>query len=377
MWVKRLLAKQDEGSWKIYPQRLLSKLLHNYSFQCNFELKKVKFLMQPFYKQLFEAWGKVKEDSGEDPFKLRREIIWMNRNITIAGKVVCYKDWYKNGIILMHDILKEDGDFKSILDLEAEHNIQIKVMDYNSLLDAIPAAWKRALKKMKIPTQAISNQEQPYLTCSNRLLALGIISNRDIYWEMIAKKKIKPICVNKWCTTFNIEAEDWKSIFKLYANIKDTRTKTFQFKILNSLLPCNLYLKRIGKSDTDKCTKCNLLDDQTHYLIECHEVASIWKHLTRWWKGLTNQEIILSSRDITLGLESRPQKIVKKAQLDEIILAVKWRIYANKQLEEDTCFYQILCSIRNMIYIQKLIARRKNKDGEHSIIWGEISDYLT
>jgi hypothetical protein len=194
---------------------------------------------------------------------------------------------------------------------------------------------------------------------------------------MIAKKKIKPICANKWCTTFNIEAEDWKSIFKLYAEIKDTRTKTFQFKILNSLLPCNLYLKRIGKSVTDKCAKCNLLDDQTHYLIKCHEVASIWKHLTRWWKGLTNQEIILSSRDITLGLESRPQKIVKKAQLDEIILAVKWRIYANKQLEEDTCFYQVLCSIRNMIYIQKLIARRKNKDGDHSIIWGEISDYLT
>jgi hypothetical protein len=112
-------------------------------------------------------------------------------------------------------------------------------------------------------------------------------------------------------------------------------------------------------------------------LIECNEVDSIWKHLTRWWKGLTNQEIIFNSRDITLGLEPRPGKIAKKTQLDDILLAVKWRIYANKQLGEDTCFYQILCSIRNMIYIQKLIARRKNKDDEHSAIWGEISDYLT
>jgi hypothetical protein len=285
--------------------------------------------------------------------------------------------WYKNGIILLHDILKEDGEFKSVLDLETEYHIQIRVMDYNSLLAAIPIAWKRAVKKMKIPNQAVSNQEQPYLTCSGRLMALGIISNRDIYWEMVSKKTIKPICANMWCEMFNIEMDDWKSIYNLYTKIKDTRSKAFQFKILNNLLPCNLYLKKIGKSDTDKCTKCNMLDDQTHYLIKCNEVDSIWKHLARWWKGLTNQEIAFSSRDIILGLEPRPQKIFKKSQLDDILLVVKWKIYANKQLGEDTCFYQILCSIRNMIYIQKLIARRKNKDGDHSIIWGEISDYLT
>jgi hypothetical protein len=377
MWVRRLLAKNDEGSWKIYPQRFLSKLLYGHSFQCNFDLKKVKFPMQPFYKQLFEAWGKIKENPGDDPFKLRREVLWMNENITIARKVVCYKDWYRNGIILLHDLLKEDGDFKSVVDLERIHQIQIKVMDYNSLLAAIPVPWKRALKKMKIPTQAISNQEQPYLTCSSRLLALGIMTNRDIYWEMVSRKKIKPICAYKWCTMFNIEMDEWKSIYKMYAEIKDTKIKAFQFKVLNNLLPCNLYLKRIGRSDTDKCTKCNMLDDQTHYIVKCHEVDSIWKHLTRWWKGLTNQEIVFSSRDITLGLEPRPQQIAKKKQLDEILLAVKWRIYANNQLGENTCFYQILCSIRNMIYIQKLIARRKNKDAEHSIIWGEISDYLT
>jgi hypothetical protein len=49
MWVKRLLAKNQEGSWKIYSQRFLSKLLYGHSFQCNFDLKKVKISMQKFY----------------------------------------------------------------------------------------------------------------------------------------------------------------------------------------------------------------------------------------------------------------------------------------------------------------------------------------
>jgi hypothetical protein len=333
--------------------------------------------MQPFYRQLFESWEKVKEQPGGDAFKIRREIIWLNKNIEIEGKVVCYKDWYRNGIILIHDLVKEAGSLKTSVELELEFNIKPKVMEYNSLIAALPIHWKRALKQMKIPSQAVSNQEQPFVTCSGRLMALGIIENRDVYWELIKKRKLKPICVTKWCNMFNIEMDNWKTIFKVYAAIKDSRTKAFQYKVLNNLLPCDLYLKRIGKSDTDKCPKCNLLDDQIHYLVECPEVTSIWNHLTRWWKGLTNQEIIFHGRDIILGLGKRQNKIVLQPQLDEIMLAVKWRIYATKQMGEDTCFYQILCSIRNMINTQKLIAIRKERGGKHTDILGKIEDYLT
>ena len=380
MWVKRLLAKKDEGSWKIYPQRLLSKILHNHSFQCNFNLKQIKFQIQPFYKQLFEAWNKIKECPEDDPFKVRREVLWFNKLITTGGKkgkLICYKDWYKSGIVFIHDIVNEDGNIKSIEELETEFNIQISPMDYNSLITSIPVKWKRILKKMRIPVQAISNKEQPYLVCSGRLTALGILTNKDVYWELVRKKQTVPICIHKWCNLFNISTEEWKIIFKPYMAIKEVRTKAFQFKVLNNLLPCNLYLKRIGKSDTDKCPKCNMLDDQMHYLVECAEVASIWSHLSRWWKGLTNQNIAFTGRDIIIGLQNRPIKIAMKTQLDEILLAVKWKIYANKQMGEDLGFYQILCSIRNMISIQNLIAIRRDKGDKHDSIWGEIESYLT
>ena len=176
---------------------------------------------------------------------------------------------------------------------------------------------------------------------------------------------------------FNIEAEEWKSIFKLYATIKDTRMKAFQFKILYNLIPYNLYLKRIGKSDTDKCPNCDTLDDIMHYLVECPEVDSIWKHLTRWWKGITEQEVILTSADIIIGLRQRTYKVVMKSQLDDIIIATKWKIYANKQMGVNTCFYQILCNIRTMIEIQKLIFKRKENDRKHAEVWGKIQDHLT
>jgi hypothetical protein len=285
--------------------------------------------------------------------------------------------WYRKGIVLLHDILEEDGSMKRPEKLAEEYDFNIKVMEYNALILAIPYTWKKAIKAMKIPRQAISNLEQPYVSCNNRLLALSIAVNRDVYWELVARKRTMPISAIKWCNRYQMSLEEWKQVFRYYAIIPDTRLKAFQFKILNNLTPCNLYLKRIGKSETDKCPRCQELDDIVHYFVECTEVKLLWNQLTNWWNGITNQNLMISEKDIILGLEERANKLRMHEQLAQIIMAVKWRIYANNQSGETTCFYHILCSIRSMIEIQRLISARKQKVAKHNQLWGEIEDYLT
>jgi hypothetical protein len=269
---------------------------------------------------------------------------------------------------MFHDILNEDGSLKTIQTLKEEFKFDIKPMDYNGLVSAIPRQWKVKVKGMRIPKEAISNQEQPFIMCNNRLLVLSIVTNRDVYWMLVTKKQTIPICATAWCNRYKIDIESWKLAFKYYATIKDTRMKAFQFKILNNLIPCNLYLKRIGRSDTDKCPSCNELDDMSHYLAHCPATSSIWKQLSRWWKEVTDQQVTFTERDIILGLEPRPLKLIMHSQLDDIINATKWKIYANKQLGLDTCLYQILCTIRNMINIQHMIATKNGKDGKHEQI---------
>jgi hypothetical protein len=122
---------------------------------------------------------------------------------------------------------------------------------------------------------------------------------------------------------------------------------------------------------------CDELDDLSHYLVLCPATASIWKQLARWWKDISEQEVAFTERDILLGLEQRPEKLVMQPQLDDIIMAVKWKIHANKQLGLDICLYQILCTIRSMINIQRIIATDKLKGPKHEEIWGNISDHLT
>ena len=146
--------------------------------------------------------------------------------------------------------------------------------------------------------------------------------------------------------------------------------KAFQYKIINNLIPCNLYLKRIKKSNTDKCSKWNGLEDLIHYIIECPETKTLWQHLEMWQKNISNQTITLTNCDIMLGLQPRNTNIKMKDQLDEIMIATKWKIHANKQLGDNTNFQHIKMHIKNMLNTQKIIACRREKLQKYEDTWG-------
>jgi exonuclease III len=375
MWVKRLL-KSKEGSWKIIPDLILAEILGDHSFQCS-TVKGEQIKSIPlFYRQLFIAWNKTKVNPGDDPFRVRREVLWHNKQIKIRGKEICYKIWYDKGIVMIHDIVQENGEFKSKVNLEMQFQTPIGIMEYNGLKSAIPQAWKRAVKSMRIPDTAISKDEQPFMNCKNGIQALSILTNKEVYWEFVNKKQVQPICALKWCGKFGIDMADWKSLYLTYAGIRDTKMKAFQFKVLNNLIPCNLYLARIGKSNTNTCGTCNELDDIVHYMVECPETKAIWNKVSFWWRGICGQEIDLSKQDIILGMETKNAKLIMKEQLDVIILATKWKIYTNKQLGQELDIFQVKRKIKQTIDTLEYIANRNQKLGKHDKIWEKIIERL-
>ena len=166
-------------------------------------------------------------------------------------------------------------------------------------------------------------------------------------------------------------------VFKTFSELNDTKLKAFQFRILYNLIPCNLYLQRIGRSLVNTCVVCNELDDLEHYFIECPETKSIWLQVLRWWRNNFNQHIVITDRDILIGIEPRNEKMVKEKQLEYIIQITKWIIYVNKQTGEKTTFYQVLGAIKQMIIIQKIIAVKNGKVAKFEEEWGEVETLLT
>jgi hypothetical protein len=280
----------------------------------------------------------------------------------------------ENGINIIHDIVNEHGTFLLPEEIELKFNTTCNALKYNTLKDAIPAQWRQTLKTMKVPGAAISFQEILSLEVNKNQKSIHNITNKDIYWILVTNKQKKPNITETSWNDLEISENQWKEIFTIPGLIRNTKIKAFQYKLLYNLLPCNLYLHRIKRSDTDKCNDCQILDNAAHYLFECDQLKIFWNSFGRWWKNWTNETITISKQTVLAGVLGKSQRY---KQINACILLAKWHIYKTKLNQTNVCFYKFLCDLKYYLIIEKTIALRNNKITSYTDTWQELEDYIT
>jgi hypothetical protein len=245
------------------------------------------------------------------------------------------------------------------------------------LKQSIPQEWRKKLKTMRVPMETISFEEQITLPINKINKPIQLIKNRDFYWALIRNFQEKPIVLDRILNDLNIvnkEDYKWGKIFLVNKAVRDTKLRAFQYKILFNLIPCKVYLKKIKKSDTHNCDKCNEKEDLDHYFYNCQYTQTFWNSFKLWWKNTTEEEIILQCSTVKLGIIENHEK---NETLNACIIYAKWHIYKNKLNSEDLFFYKYLCDLRYYISIEKNIALRQNKIQNYNKKWHTIEDNMT
>jgi hypothetical protein len=375
MWVKRLLSP-DNASWKAIPKLYLQNFLGTNTFKCNIgKIEKPQEYLD-FYWQILQNWNELKQEINieSSAMDIRRECIWFNQEIKINNEYINWKDWQDKGVNIIHDIVDKEGVFISEQMLEQKYGIKSDTMRYNSIKVAIPVKWKRKLKTMNIPTNAVSFNETPHIFVGKHNKPIHLVTNKDIYWIFVNKISEEPIIIAKMQQELGIEANEWPEIFSMSLATRDTKLRAFQYKILYNLIPCNLYLHRIKKSNTNKCQECHMLDDIIHYLFECPNIKIFWKNFTKWWKDFTKENIIIDKRTAIIGIIGNAKK---NKLINACILMAKWHIFKNKLNEAPIFFYKFLCDLKYYLMIEKTIATRNNNLEGYTNTWGKIEEQIT
>ena len=141
-----------------------------------------------------------------------------------------------------------------------------------------------------------------------------------------------------------------------------------------NLIPCNLYLNRIRRSDTDKCDLCNELDDLGHYFYECQPVHTFWHRFGQWWQGMTGEIITIDKKMCIFGTVD---KLIKNKLLNACIIIAKWHIFKMKLDQAEIFFYKFLCDLKYYILTEKTIALRNNKVVTYQRTWNLLEEHLT
>jgi hypothetical protein len=375
MWIKRYLSP-DKASWKALLTLNLKEFLNDDTFKCSLDCKNKPEKFPDFYWEILQIWNDLKNltDPIDTPLNIRRQCIWLNENITIKNESIKWNSWIDKGINTIHDVLNMKGDFLTNQEIEQKFGLKCNAIDYNSLKDAIPKEWRKLVKTMRIPLEATDFREELHINMGKITKNINQIKNKEIYWLLVNDIRIESIIINKLQRELKLTENECKIVFTMPRVVYNTKIRAFQYKLLYNLIPCNLYLKQIKRSDTDKCSWCDETDSTAHYFASCKLLTPFWNSFAKWWQSLLQEEINITVEDVLVGILN---KTIKYETINACILLAKWHIYKNKLNQTDTFFYRYLCELKSYINIEKSIALKNNKLTNYNLKWHAVEEHLT
>ena len=370
------LADEEPCNWKTILFHYLKQVGGKFILCCNFDIKKLPINLPMYYRECFECFSHCSAATDNNVLELSHEqisntVLWNNKFICINNKSVFNQSLVSKGIIKIGDLVTEKNQFISQCN-QSRVNLSPKdIFDLMSLVDAIPAPWRQSLKiNGYLNKSPFVIQDQIQLVLNNQEVSITEATFKKVYRELVSGFVTPPTAHSKFNESFNGVCLDWNEIHSLpFLVALDTKSREFQYKILNRYLVTNTFLKKIGKIDSSLCTFCGMLDESLeHLFVTCHFTTLLWKDLIAWCSGRQIKVESLSAANIIFGDWQRKDCFLL---LNHIILIAKQYIYYCRSNNLKPLFYVLLQRIKFVYQLESKIAKWNNNWQVHSIKWGK------
>ena len=368
------LADGEPCNWKTILFHYLKQVGGKFILCCNFDIKKLPINLPMYYRECFECFSHCSAATDNNVLELSHEqisntVLWNNKFICINNKSVFNQSLVSKGIIKVGDLVTEKNQFISQCN-QSRVNLSPKdIFDLMSLVDAIPAPWRQSLKiNGYLNKSPFVIQDQIQLVLNNQEVSITEATFKKVYRELVSGFVTPPTAHSKFNESFNGVCLDWNEIHSLpFLVALDTKSREFQYKILNRYLVTNTFLKKIGKIDSSLCTFCGMLDESLeHLFVTCHFTTLLWKELIAWCSRRQIKVESLSAANIIFGDWQRKDCFLL---LNHIILIAKQYIYYCRSNNLKPLFYVLLQRIKFVYQLESKIAKWNNNWQVHSIKW--------
>ena len=307
-------------------------------FKCNYVI---------FYRELLECWLEFR-----NLFLANKErlcIIWNNKDIRIDGKPVFYKSYYDSGICIIKDLLFNLDNIESF---NAINNIVEKAnfLTWTGLRHAIPSM----LKTIEYTTFT----ENTYFTKGNEIFDIAEKKTKDYYSLIISNKAQLPSNAKNLKHDFGLSDEDLKIAYNLpHLTAQEPYVKSFQYKVLNSILYTNAKLFKIGYLQHDKCTFCKTEQETLcHFLFYCRHSNMLWKNVEQYYLTITKEFHGLCLREVIIGIT-----MSKCPLLNYLILIGKLYLWDCRKKQVLPNIEGFKFKVRIKYQVEKYISTKNNK----------------
>jgi len=351
-WIKRLCFSQSSLPTFFFKNNNIKQF---FNYKQEYKRVKTMYKMPPFYLQILKYWYELTSAPPNNREQVLFETIWHNKYILAGSQPLKNQIMQRAGINKINDIVNDSGELLPLTLLETKYNIKVNYLDYLTVCSAIPKSWKYLLLNDNTQPEDTNNLILPaYIINRNerQLVDVTSLTNKAMYNILIQSQTSTPTCHGKWESTFPNTILDWPVIYKLaFKTTEETKLQTFQWKLINRIIPCRYWLSKFVNDIDELCNRCHTDDTIEHYFYHCTEVFLFWKSFTKWWLSGYSYSIQLSIVDVLFGLHE--VDIPDIAVLNYCILVAKRFIFCQKLKDSNVNLSGFLVCLRNKIEIIK------------------------
>ncbi len=130
-------------------------------------------------------------------FHPHKSVIWNNKYITFKNKSLFYRNWYNNGIILVRQLFKNNGNLFNYCEVLNYYKIPITAKEF-------------AVGLIQLLSSNISSESIPLYTNQLSINGVKIIDNKcnNLYIKKLCRTTLLPKCKPFWNSLY--DQIEWK-----------------------------------------------------------------------------------------------------------------------------------------------------------------------
>ena len=166
-------------------------------------------------------------------------------------------------------------------------------LTWYGVVQSIHTEWKNVFRNANFSIETYSQEAminyRHGIFIGDTFYGITKVKTSMIYNALVQKSFVLPTSRNKFSQKFDISEKGRPKIYSLAGKCSiDSKTKIFQYKILNNALYLNKRIFRCKLAESPLCSMCGVEDEAViHLSAECSYYTKLWEELASFKVELT------------------------------------------------------------------------------------------
>jgi hypothetical protein len=187
-------------------------------------------------------------------------------------------------------------------------------------------------------------------------------------FQIILKKAMEKTDSMDFGSKLGIESYDRENITRFRSICKNPKLRNIYFRLIHNDFYTRVRMKKFNMTDSERCTRCENIENSKHLLWECFHVQNIWRLYNSMLTQINKEDETVRKYEDIFEVGRTKCLVIVKIKVIQALIQIErpknWTLTNLKKI------------VKELIDIELYNAKISRKMDNFVAIWGKINESL-